>query len=189
VTGLGVAHHAALGGGGAGTGSSTDRVQGDSNEPALDKVEPLFPRFPLRLGRRPHGRRPTGPQRPSCHDAIDSCVRKEEENRRQSSLRSDQSPRHCSDRLKLLVRSTGMRNRRCHDLSPVGRGGLPAPRTLRFRDLQRRHGLHGTGGPARRLAGQEREALLRRCHYTPCGYTVVASEILAGLDREKLIPK
>jgi hypothetical protein len=27
------------------------------------------------------------------------------------------------------------------------------------------------------------------CHYTPYGYTVVASEILAGLDREKLIPK
>jgi hypothetical protein len=27
------------------------------------------------------------------------------------------------------------------------------------------------------------------CHYTPYGYTVVAREILAGLDREKLIPK
>jgi hypothetical protein len=26
------------------------------------------------------------------------------------------------------------------------------------------------------------------CHYTPYGYTVVAREILAGLDREKLIP-
>lgn len=27
------------------------------------------------------------------------------------------------------------------------------------------------------------------CHYTPYGYTVVAREILAGLDRENLIPK
>jgi hypothetical protein len=27
------------------------------------------------------------------------------------------------------------------------------------------------------------------CHYTPYGYTVVAREILAGLDKEKLIPK
>ena len=26
------------------------------------------------------------------------------------------------------------------------------------------------------------------CHYTPYGYTVVARETLAGLDREKLIP-
>jgi len=27
------------------------------------------------------------------------------------------------------------------------------------------------------------------CHYTPYGYTVVAREIVAGLDREKLVPK
>ncbi len=45
--------------------------------------------------------------------------------------------------------------------------------------------------PALRADWQARRDILfyDHCHYTPYGYTVVASEILAGLDREKLIPK
>jgi hypothetical protein len=43
--------------------------------------------------------------------------------------------------------------------------------------------------PRTGLAAASTKLFYDHCHYTPYGYTVVAREILAGLDREKLIPK